>query len=122
MKTKLWVQWARILAGSAVGLGLMVCTVGAQGTPSAAPEAVQFGTKSPQFTLDIAEGKFVRKGAQTEATLGSVLESISEQHPEISLTMAPEVTRIPIMNLKLRAGHFEDVLEGLRVASGYRFA
>jgi hypothetical protein len=88
-------------------------------------QAAPTRSESP-YSLEIADGKFVRDEKKVDATLENVIDllrdlAIQRTGEPPNIVLSPGLPRIQIGNLKLRANSLEQELEALRVASGYKF-
>lgn len=100
-------------------------------------EGVPPGTNASPYALEIMDGQLslanlkgivnVRKHwgpgdiHSVPATLGNVIDVLRDMHTDANIAMSPQLGRIQIADLKLRATSLEEELEALRVASGNRF-
>ncbi len=93
------------------------------GHPAGAPpQGGAAEAASSPYALAIEDGIFVQKGQRIEATLNNVVDSLRNLHNnEYNIAVSPELTKIKIADLKLKASSLEEELEALRVASGNRF-
>jgi len=73
------------------------------------------------FDIAIADGVFTHKGKTVDATLENVVDMLRDRHQDANIIVAPNVPRITVGDLKLRAANLEQELEALRIASGERF-
>src|SRR5713101_5330287 len=86
----------------------------------------------PAYALEIMDGHFTHRGKQQEATLANVVDALRDMFPENNIAMVPELARVRVADLKLRAdgpveSHdvlvwrphaLEETLAALRVATG----
>src|SRR5258708_1767017 len=68
----------------------------ARATPKSVPS-------EPAYALEIADGKFTHRGKQQEATLANVVDALRDMFPENNIAMVPELARVRVADLKLRA-------------------
>lgn len=125
MKPLLCLRPPLIRACLAPALLLCFADVQAQPTsPAADPAPVTQENRSARpYVLDITGGMLLHKGQKTEATLANVVGVLRDLFPGANIVLAPELARMKIADLKLRSvEQLSEALEGLRVASGYRFA
>lgn len=104
----------------AIGTCLLLslnATVLAQDTEATARQQ----TAGAGFDITITDGVLTHNGEQTDATLENVIDVLRDRHPNANIIVAPDVPRITVGNLKLRASNLEQELEALRIASGERF-
>lgn len=78
-------------------------------------------SRPPGYALEIVDGQFEQKGKRVSATLGNVVDALRDRYPKANIVLAPGLAKLPISDLKLRAGCLADELEAIRVAGGLKF-
>lgn len=73
------------------------------------------------YSLVIEDGVLIRGEEGVEATLENVLDVLRAAHPEINIVVTPDVPKLVLGDLKLRASDPRMELAALRAASGERF-
>ena len=125
MRTQYWLCRSAALLGLAATLPFARTRAQEQPkSPEAAPAAQPAGkvhSGSP-YQLKIERGSIVRNGQEIEPTLANAVEVLRDLWSNVSIVLAPEVSRVKLGDLKLRSvNDVSEALEALRAASGYRF-
>lgn len=115
---------------AALGLAIPCANAGAAATQppqatTADPSRSDSSREIQPYDLEIANGTIVNEGSprkkMTEATLANVLEVLREKYQGANIVCAPEIGKLRISDLRLRAGSIWEHLEAVRVASGGAF-
>ncbi len=105
-----------VLASAAVFLSNTAGVIAGEAAPVPVPEPT-----SHQWDLRIAGGQLLPKeGRPTPATLRNVVDYLVELQPA-NVVLAPSLSEVEIVDLKLAGLRWEGALEALRIASGNVF-
>jgi hypothetical protein len=123
MKTQPWLSHLNSPSGLLLAVCLATATAAAQDKPGPAqtPPTTQEPATGTRYALEIASGNMAIKGQQVPATLARIADVLRDLYPEVNIVLAPEVGKVQVLDLKLRAPDLPEALEALRVASGDAF-
>jgi hypothetical protein len=124
MKTHIMFRRALTALACAAVLALPPGRVQAQ--TNGAPKPKSQSSAPSQYDLEIENDRLLSPGPNHpgragEPDLDNIVKLLRERHPEANIAMVPDLENVRISNLKLRAASLGEVLEALRVASGYKF-
>ena len=85
-----------------------------------APEAVT-AAKAAGYDLEIKDGQLIRPTGKVDATLANVVDALRDRYTDANIVVSPELAKLKIADLKLRAGRLAEELEAVRIASGEKF-
>jgi hypothetical protein len=85
------------------------------------PPAAQQERLNTDYDLQIVDGQLIRPSGKGEAMLPNVIDALRDQYTQANIVLSPSLAKVKVGDLKLRAGHLDEELEAVRVASGEKF-
>ena len=76
---------------------------------------------SAGYDLEIEDGQLIRAGRKVEATLPNIVDALRARYTDANIVLAPNLTKVKVGDLRLRAGRLGEELQAVRVASGDKF-
>ncbi len=115
----------RTVSGGALAVCLLAHGLHLKAADTAEVSSIT-SARIPAYDLEIKNGFLIGKDGNATArsitaTLGSVVELLRKQHPEVNFVLSPGLAAVSIADLKLRGATLEEELEALRIASGGQF-